>query len=187
MRKVNITIKGNSPLLINKYHQKEDGINPDTYEGLWKLALHLNKEGFLVMPQANLRACLQNGSKGLRNGKIYMSRVIQPSIVISPFEPLITFDGKSITIERIEKEGWVNISPVVVGRSRVPRERAEIPPGWEIEFSVSFKEGSKVTPKDLKQIVDNSGMVAGLGDWRASAPKPGPYGGFNLEKYTVSK
>lgn len=182
LKEIQIKIKGKSPLLLHKYAPPKDELNPSSYKGEWKETVYLDTEGNVVMPSTNLRACLWEGCKGLRKGKIALTRVFQPSVILLPFKPLILFDERPITIKRIEDEGWVNISQARIKGSMVQRERAEIPVGWTIKFSITLN-GDKLTANDLRSIIDNSGPYVGLGDWRPSARKPGAYGIFELLEF----
>jgi hypothetical protein len=194
--KINVQLTGVSPLLLNKYTtgsisglnaRINKGNDAKNYEGEWVNKLYTNKDGDAVIPSAMLRACIFTGCKGMRKGKLYFTRVIMPSIDISPWEPLLLFENKKITVDRIAENGWVNVCGAVVSGRRIDRQRPEILPGWTIDFTLTLSN-DQITVEDIKNILNNAGQWAGLGDSRPSAPKkPLGYGRFQVTKFEVVK
>jgi len=135
------------------------------------------------MPTMNILACLFNGSKGIKKGKYFMSRLIYPSILIDSFEAEIKVNNAKITLDDVEKNGWTStVGAVVLGR-RIDRTRTTLPSGWTIEFNLSLIN-EQLTKQDIFDILKNAGFVAGLGDSRPSSPrKPGPYGRFEIQTF----
>jgi len=189
LAKYNVVIQGTSPILLHKYVVSSVS-TPETsigkgnaslqYKDEWKKGTYLNPQGNVVMPSTNILACIYNGSKGIRKGKYYLSRLIYPSLIIQPFEPVIKVDNKTITLDDIEKNNWLNVMRAVVMMKGIDRIRTELPIEWTIEFEL-FLTNDQLNEKDVKEILENAGYVAGLGDMRPSSPKkPGPYGRFEV-------
>jgi len=185
---VEITIKGFTPLLLNRYvPKKEDEIDGNEYGEEWKGKVYLmEKDGEQVVgiPQTMIMACLYDGSKGKRRSKIYFTKElfssVRPTEMIFP----LLVEGKTVTLDRIEKENWINIIGAKLGRGQtIDRRRPEMPIGWTLSFGLQFM-GGKLTAKDMKQVVSDSGS-RGMGDWRPSSKKPGMYGQFKLTEYSI--
>lgn len=176
--KFKVIIQGDSPLIIHKWTSEKTA--PIDYNDEWKKTTYIDDKGYLILPIMNITACMYNGGKSIKKGRISMSRLIYPSIIAEPFQTRIRIDNKPITLADIETNGWTSTAGVVVGTSRIERIRTTLPPGWTIEFYLTLVS-NLVTPNDIKDVLDNAGFVAGLGDSRPSAPKkPGPYGRFEV-------
>jgi hypothetical protein len=192
METYEVTIEGTNFLLLHKYLVASVK-NPKPRKGLrdstnfldeWEKTTYINENGYVVMPSANIMACIFDGAKGIKIGKKSLSRIIYTSMVVKPFEPEILISNgtelKPITLEDIKNKDWLHMVGAVIGRSRVDRVRTCLPIGWRISFQLVVKDNT-LTKEDIKDILDNAGENAGIGDWRPSAPKkPGAYGTFKV-------
>lgn len=193
---IEVTIKGTNAILLHKYTTAtvsdpksrittKDSAN---YADEWIKGTYLNNEDQVVMPWTNLAACLFDGAKGMKKGKTALTRVVYTSLAIAEPESLLLYNGKPITIEDIRKNNWLHICGAVISGRRIDRVRTMIPSGWEITFPILVKEEGTLTLGDIKSILDNAGLRAGLGDWRPSSPKkPGPYGVFTVVSFKEMK
>jgi len=183
---VSVTMVGVTPLLLNRYQPEgEDKIKKtdETYLDEWKRKVYLSKhegEDVVCLPHSMIMACLLDGSKGKRKGKIYFARALYSSITPTSMHFPVFFDEKPITIDRIEREGWISAVGAKVNRgSTVVRRRPEIPTGWSVKLSFKILS-NKLTQNDLMEILKDAGSC-GIGDWRPSSPKkPGMYGQFEI-------
>jgi len=193
----NVIIKGTNTLLLHKYAAAsvsepktrlttgKDSIN---YTDEWIKGTYLNNKGQVVLPWTNIFACLFDGSKGYKKGKTSFTRIIYTSLAILDSEPLILIDGKPITVDMIRENDWLFTSGAVVTGRRIDRIRTAIPAGYEISFGIATKPNNILSESDIKTILVNAGLQAGLGDWRPSAPKkPGPYGTFEVISFKEVK
>jgi len=184
--RIDVTIKGTAQMLLHKYptatsSTKKIRTGSTDYSEEWIKTTYLNDKGEVIMPWTNLMACIFEGSKGMKKGKTALTRVVYTSLAIANPEPLVLVDNKPVTIDMIKENDWLFISGVVVQRSRVDRIRTAIPEGYEISFPIITKPNNILSIEDIKEIITNAGIVAGLGDWRPSSPKkPGPYGTFDV-------
>ena len=186
----NVKVKGANAVLLHKYSAAsvsepktrlttgKDSVN---YADEWIKGTYLNLEGQVIMPWTNIFACMFDGSKGFKKGKTAFTRIIYTSLALTDLEPLVLFNGKPITIQMIKENDWLNSTGAVVTGRRIDRIRTAIPEGYEISFGISTKPNNVLSSEDIRTILDNAGLQAGLGDWRPSAPKkPGPYGTFEV-------
>jgi len=190
---IDVTIKGSAQLLLHKYpvaaaSTKKITSQTTDYSEEWIKTTYLNDKGEVIMPWTNLMACMFEGSKGKKIRKVAITRVIYTSLAIANQEPLVLVEGKPVTIDRIKENDWLHTCGVVVQRSRVDRIRTAIPEGYEVSFSITTKPNNVLSVDDIKEILTNAGIVAGLGDWRPSSPKkPGPYGTFDVISFKEVK
>ena len=185
-----VKIKGNQPLLLHKYTvatvsnvptRKTFGLS---YADEWVKGTYVNGQGKIIMPAANIKASIYDGSKGQKKGKVALSRIVNSTLIISPFESPIKclIDGKveEITLENIKANDWIYVCGAVVTGRRVDRSRTQLPIGWEIEFEIVTKN-EDLSKEDIKALLEVAGISAGLGDWRPSAPKkPGIFGTYDI-------
>lgn len=190
--KYTVKIVGTQPILLHKYVvnsiktakartvKLQDSSN---FSEEWKAGTYLNDNGFVVMPSLNIKACLFEGGKAVKIGKKSAARTVNSELVVNPFEPLMKVGGKTITLEDIENNDWLNVAGAVISGRRVDRIRTQLPAGWTIEFDLLTKSNA-FNEDDLRLILENAGQ-SGLGDWRPSAPKkPGVFGVFEVEELT---
>ena len=194
---IEVTIKGTATLLLHKYTVASvsepairitRGKDSANYADEWRKGTYTNGKGQVIMPWQNIFACLFDGSKGMKQGKTAITRIVYTSLVVADPEPLVLYDKNPITLDMIEKNDWLNYSGAVVSGRRIDRVRTAIPEGWEITFPILTKPNNRLSSSEIKNIVENAGIQAGLGDWRPSAPrKPGPYGTFEVVRFEEVK
>jgi len=181
-----ITIEGTNSLLLHKYTvstiSKGPGIRglKEDYSTEWKKSTYLNDKGQVIMPWQNIMASIYDGCKGEKDGKIFLTRVVNTSLEVITLEPLILIDNSPITLDLIEEKDWIYVCGAVISGRRVDRSRTMLPKGWIVTFEIKLKD--KLFDEEMvKEIVTKAGVKAGFGDWRPSAPKkPGPYGTYKL-------
>ncbi len=177
-----ITIQGISPLLIHRYAVNSK-TNPIEYDEEWKKTTYINDQGHVFMPSVNIQACMFNGGKSIKKGRGSMAKFVYSSCILETISPEILLDKKPISLADIERNNWLNTTGAVVGTGRIDRIRTELPPGWEISFDLTLMS-NMIAGKEIKEVLENAGFVAGLGDTRPSSPKkPGSYGRFEVTRF----
>lgn len=180
-------IQGISPLLMHNVAQLADPISPISkqikelsgkknksdedhylmrrleFEG----GLYLDDKERPLIPAELFKACLVDSAKVEKKGKeIGRSLTVQNDSYIP---------GVPTGVEKLWKEGYVDIRPVVVQRSRAMRSRPKFKK-WSAEFKVCWNE-HQINEADLDRIVSRAGEMSGLGDFR-----PGTGGRFGMFK-----
>src|SRR3990167_9561500 len=97
MMKVNVTIRGISPLQMHQYIvgsiSEKISRNPEEkakyYANQWKQGLYLSDDGYLVIPATIFQSSLFVGGKKIKKGMSSLSRMIYPSLAILQFESVI--------------------------------------------------------------------------------------------------
>ena len=64
-------------------------------------------------------------------------------------------------------------------RSAITRTRPAFKKGWQVDFTLVSQVPEHITPDFLRKLVDNAGMLIGLGDFRPT------YGRFKVVNWEV--
>jgi len=155
----------------------------------------------LGIPSDNLMAVLRGGGTLVSTGKgskSYKKQSQSGLIVMEPFWPLTTAEGKKVpwaAIEALKQEkdfekhcieakklgAELFVKRVSLNTSKPIRVRPLFEAGWKIEGTISITDDS-ITDAAFSDILLMAGNLCGLGDWRPGAPKsPGPYGRFDVQ------
>lgn len=188
MNALKVRLTGTSPMILhngqtanplNKYAKQlkaVSGKRNKTDEDLEKMARiefnagwYLGEKGEYVLPAHNLEACMLEGAKKNKNGRLVQGG----AFVVS--DPALVFPGSDKTLDELWERGENALMVSVrVQRNRVMRTRPIVPQGWTAEVEVLF-DAAIVQPEVILQALEVAGLERGLGDWR---PK---YGRFMVE------
>lgn len=182
-----VTIKGASPLLMNKPSLLMAATDPkkakadkgsDTRNPLEQAKEKLYEiEGVLYQPETHIRGCLIEAGKQFivkGKGKSTYSKIIGYSVEVNPME----IEHK---IKDWEVYSVLAVNPNTKGRNPIHRPMLR---KWELDFTITFDE-SLINPDVLKEILETAGRIVGIGDWRPS--KKGRFGKFEVTKWTPHK
>ena len=188
MKTVTVTLKGKSPLLINRFKEqaeltdaikksgKKDYGTPR--EQAEQTAYHDKRTKKIWIPSSWIIGSIMTVASDY---KIPGSRKSVKSVaggVIVPCDEKIYFKG-ALTLAKIE----VDSRPVVIQRARIMRHRARVEK-WEVTFSIEIDES--ILPVDsVHDILSDAGRRAGIGDYRPQ--KGGPFGRYQITKWTVKR
>lgn len=122
-------------------------------------SLYISEEFGPFIPGQNLEACLFRGASRTKQGTALKSALLIPQNV----NPII-YVGPRSADEMWKDESFVHRASVKVGTSRVIRTRPVFV-NWQIVFDGEL-DTEVVDQGSLEGIVDTSGRLVGLGDWR---------------------
>lgn len=190
--KVDIEIQGTTPLLCNRFTDaaaqssssgtrssmatSDRGTPHEIAQG--KLYLGAD-EKTLVIPQPNLLRCLIEGGRFHKVGKSQVTT--QKSSMLFA---CVDIEGADVAI--LHKQPWkvdtraVRI-PATGGRILAHRPMFD---DWALQFVMDIDEAI-MSPKLMRQIVDDAGKRIGLGDFRPATK--GPYGRFVVTRWSEQK
>jgi hypothetical protein len=180
-----VKIRGITALLMHRcgvIEQKKAKSKNVDYSGEWVKACYVSGDGNLMCPAINIESMLRGASKGIKVGRVSLTREMPPNINVSPFEVPLLVNRKRTTVADVESNSWLFSIAAVVNKSRVMRTRAMIPIGWEMEFSVDVMS-NLIKEETLSDIIENGGTSEGLMDWRPGSPKSGKFGQFELVSF----
>jgi hypothetical protein len=165
-QKVEVTIRGASPLLMHSFPLVPiEALDKKPPVEQAELAAYKAHEKYYV-PGVNVQRCLVSAasySKGKGRGNL--SRVVAACVGVEPEFAVLT-----------PQEYEVDSRPVVVPatKGRILRHRPRFDK-WELDLTISF-DGDLLTEQQLRRVVDDAGSRVGLLDFRPE--KRGPFGRF---------
>lgn len=135
----------------------------------------------VYLPEDNLRTMIVKAGAGVKKKAMQTYKSAASTISFdcdgSGFPMLI--DGKThMNLDAFCATKRYRFEKVVtIGKAKVRSVRPLIPKGWETTISIDYRPD--VIEKDMiRELFENAGLEIGIGDWRPSAPKPGPFGQF---------
>ena len=139
----------------------------------FKAGFYGDEKGRPIMPGENIEACIRDGAKKSKKGK-----VVQAGLFIDD-NPLLIFEGPK-DIDKLSNSSnnvlTVGVKNKGTGGS-VMRTRP-IFRDWALEFTIQFRP-DLMNADELKEHLIVAGQVSGLGDWR---PR---HGRFHVAKFDV--
>jgi hypothetical protein len=183
--KISITIKGITPLLMNRFHEgNEIAVSSGTSavqvgdkgtpRQQAEKKIYADKEGNLYIPGPNLFACLINAGKFHKVGKskvttqksslipagITVEEIIVPMTNGNGGKPAWEVDSRSVVI------------PSTGGRIMCHRPRVD---EWGARFTLDV-DTEMFHPKFVRTLMDDAGKKVGICDYRPE--RKGPFGRF---------
>lgn len=182
MKRINVTIEGQTPLLMNspkamlepqeevttktkKYDQKAEA----------EKVAYKTKSGFLYVPNTALKGCLINASAWKKAGKYALKPIIAGGVRV-PVEELIIKDKKGKPLKSYD----IDLRTVVIQRARVVKARPKIF-DWKLDFELLYNEQLIPNPEIIKTVLEEGGDRVGLLDFRPA--KTGEFGTFKVTKF----
>jgi hypothetical protein len=206
LKEVTITLRGISKLIMHNGRLADDSDeltlarkaaqdahkkNPtkENWERFTKAmmagALYFTEEIGAFIPEDNLRAMLiKAGASITKKGmKTFKSAASTINFECDYGFPILV-DGKPVKDydDLLSNERWRFQKLVVINRNRVRNVRPAFPTGWTCDIRISYLPDI-IDADSIHNIFEIAGMEVGLGDWRPSSPKPGPFGRFLVTKF----
>lgn len=181
MYKVDVTIKGISPLLQHRFLMEETEetklvTGEKDYSQDAEKAVYRDSKGNIFQPGTHIEGALIKAGTDFKikgRGTKTFKELMKSSVFVDPEEIPLIWEGKRI------KDFEIDARPVVVQRNRIVRRRPRFDK-WEMSFKLNVM--SDQIPHDLlKEILEHAGMFKGIGDWR---PK---FGRFEVTKFEKSE
>lgn len=154
--------------------------------------------GVVIIPSEYIMRALMGGGAEVPTGKgqkTFKSQS-QSGLLIRDFGWPLSVRGKTVPMESVQKCMRLKTFPenmqvaqelgflLFVRRARIGQAKhIRVRPrfdDWSATGEIVITDES-ITLKVLKQILDIAGSRKGIGDWRPSAPTPGPFGQFTAE------
>lgn len=128
--------------------------------------LYLNPDGRVVVPQTNVRRCFKETAKATRQGRnIDRALNIADPEVLADGLPLV-FPQDNLSAEELWALPQYHDTTIVASPGRVPRTRPRFHPWGLTADWLLFP--SMLSVEDLRTIVDQAGLIEGLGDNRVN-------------------
>lgn len=180
MLKINVTIKGVTPFLYNRFRDKEiegkskkrtgSPTQSDIEDKLYIL------DGKPYIPAIYLRNAISEAGKQFKitgKGKSTYSKILASTLEITP--DAITNDHPW-EVFRVAA-----VNPMTKGRMMVSRPKMNV---WGCNFTIILNDDS-IDEVTVKEILEHAGKYVGIGDWRPQTK--GVMGKFMITKFEIEK
>ncbi len=175
-----VTIKGLSPLMHNRY-PLEDAGKPKT-KSKGKLfnakeaaekCLYKTPDGIIYQPADHIEgALIEVGSTIVKTGRKTFKDDMKTNIQVNPQE--IPFpNGKDYTVDV-----RTGVIPATGGRVPIGRPRWD---NWQFTFTITVFNPDELAPETLKTLLETAGKAKGIGTYR---PK---FGRFQVTEFEAKK
>lgn len=189
--KIDIRLEGTTPLICNRFtdsaaqsassgtRSSMSTTDRGTPQEICQSKLYMGLNGKPAIPQPNLLRCLIEGGRFHKVGKSQVTTA-KSSMLFA----CVDVDGAEISIEH--KQPWKVDTRAVRIPSTGGRILAHRPmfDDWALSFTMDVDE-TIMSPKLMRQIIDDAGKRIGLGDFRPATK--GPYGRFVVTKWVEKK
>lgn len=190
MYSVDVTIKGDAPLLQHRFPvpdlasmtkggTKQTGARDYTQE--WRDHLYVSKSQ-VYQPATHIEGALVKSAVNFKitgkRGKTYKD-LFRAAVFVSPEEILHGVDEPDELDTDADKRLYLDMRPVVVQRARIVRIRPAFSTGWELDFSIEVID-DEISSTLLQDVLTLAGKTVGIGDFR---PKFGRFSviGFKVQ------
>jgi hypothetical protein len=175
---INVEIEGITPLLMNKFNEETlNTSNRDKNETPREAALktaYRGEGGALYFPAENIFACIVCAGKYHKIGKNKVT-TMKSSLIPAGLTMLST--ACLFNTDEFEVDSRSVVIPSTGGRIMKHRARLD---QWKTIFSIEV-DGSLISEKMARQIIDDAGSKVGLGDFRPD--RKGSFGKFKVIKW----
>jgi hypothetical protein len=188
--KIEVTIKGITPLLMNRFHEENEvsvssGVSAvqvgdkGTPRQQADKKRYADKENNLYIPGPNIFACLINAGKFHKVGKnkvtTQKTSLVPAGITVEEIViPLSDGNGGKVTWEVDSRSVVI---PSTGGRIMCHRPRVD---EWGATFSLDV-DTEMFHPNFVRKLMDDAGKKCGLGDYRPE--RKGPFGRFVVVRW----
>ncbi len=184
MKRIQITIEGVTPLLMNspagmldsdpaKLKRKSKLTVMDHTKEAEKVAYRNPKTKELYIPATAIKGCLINATSWRKLGKYALKPIMAGAVRIEPFE-----------VGLGTKDYEVDLRTVVIQRNRVVKARPKLNK-WKASFIIVYNESMLADPNVIRTCLEEAGERIGLLDFRPQ--KSGEFGCFKVIKWLPKK
>ena len=144
--------------------------NPEAY-------VYRNDEGYICIPGRYIvRSVVEAGRnfQDPRSKRKMAKDLVQAAVIADEMLSPILVNG-----EATKEWEYDDRQRVCIMRSAVTRTRPAFRKGWQVDFTLVSLVPDLVTPDFLRKLVDNAGLLIGLGDFRPT------YGRFRVTSWDI--
>ena len=144
--------------------------NPEAY-------IYRNDEGYICIPGRYIvRAVVEAGRnfQDPRSKKKMAKDLVQSAVMADEILSPILVNG-----DPTKEWEYDDRQRVCIMRSAITRTRPAFKKGWQVDFTLISLVPDLVTPEFLRKLVDNAGLLGGLGDFRPT------YGRFRVVRWEI--
>lgn len=167
MKKIELKIKGISPLLMHSFPMVPiEALEKKSKEEQAEIAAYRTPENQLYIPGVNFgRSLIASATYSKGKGRASLQKSVAACVLVSPEWLILNPQKFSIDARPV-------VIPATKGRVMRYRPRFD---EWKIDCEIEFDE-TLITETQLRKVVDDAGSRVGLLDFRPE--KKGPFGRF---------
>lgn len=188
--KIHCTIKGTSPLLMNRFTEEAELSVSSTTKKATKASkgtpreqaekkAYVDEQGVLFVPGMNVFACIIQGGQFIKIGR---AKATNAKSSIIPAAMILEEERCTLGTKEFEVDTRSVVIPATGGRIMAHRPRLD---EWQCSFTIDLFDPDILSASDVRQIIDDAGKKIGLGDFRPS--RKGPFGRFVVTSWTEEK
>ena len=188
--KISVTIKGTSPLLMNRFTEEAELSVSSTTKKVTKATkgtpreqaekkAYVDEKGVLYIPAMNIYASIIQGGQFIKSGK---ARATNSKSSLIPAAMVLEEERCTLNTKNFEVDSRSVVIPATGGRIMAHRPRLD---EWECSFTVDLFDPDILSASDVRQIIDDAGKKVGLGDFRPA--RKGPFGRYVITQWKEEK
>ena len=187
----NVRLQGTQDILFHRWSSEDVAQKSEAKKGSeekktdnLEAYVYRDEQGQICIPGRYIVRSIVEAGRNFqdpRSKKKMAKDLVQAAVVTDELLSPILINGEPVKTWEYEDR-----QRVCIMRSAITRTRPAFKKGWEVEFSLVSLVPDLVTPDFLRKLVDNAGLLIGLGDFRPT------YGRFRvihweLESYVNSE
>ena len=139
--------------------------------------IYRNDDGFIVIPGRYIVRSIVEAARNFqdpRSTRKMAKDLVQAAVMTDEIYSPILINGKTVTTWDYEDK-----QRVCIMRSAITRTRPAFKKGWQTVFTLISLVPEYVTPDFLRKLLDNAGLLIGIGDFRPT------YGRFKVIQWDI--
>ena len=161
MFKIDVSVKGTSPLLQHRFPEEDNPEHKSTRKKLVhnaqddaEKALYRSPDGIVHQPATHLEMTMVKAATAFKmESKKTFKDAFKGGVFVEPD-----------TIPHKIQKWEVDKRPVVIQKARIMRARPRFDK-WELDFTITVTD-DRISSNILKEILDYAGLYVGIGDFR---------------------
>ena len=182
----NVRLQGTQDILFHRWSSEDvaqkseakKGSNEKRTDNL-EAYVYRNDKGFICIPGRYITRAITEAGRNFqdpRSKKKMAKDLVQAAVMCDELLSPILINGEPVKTWEYEDR-----QRVCIMRSAITRTRPAFKKGWEVDFSLVSLVPDLVTPDFLRKLVDNAGLLIGLGDFRPT------YGRFRVIRWELKQ
>ena len=181
----NVRLQGTQDILFHKWSSEDVESKAEAKKGSeqkktdnLEAYVYRNEQGQICIPGRYIVRAVVEAARSFqdpRSSRKTAKDLVQAAVMCDELLSPILINGEPAVNWEYEDR-----QRVCIMRSAITRTRPAFKKGWEVEFSLVSLVPDLVTPDFLRKLVDNAGLLIGLGDFRPT------YGRFRVTHWDLA-
>ena len=182
----NVRLQGTQDILFHRWSSEDVAQKSEAKKGSeekktdnLEAYVYRDEQGQICIPGRYIVRSITEAGRNFqdpRSKKKMAKDLVQAAVMCDELLSPILINGEPVKTWEYEDR-----QRVCIMRSAITRTRPAFKKGWEVEFSLVSLVPDLVTPDFLRKLVDNAGLLIGLGDFRPT------YGRFRVIRWELKQ